>query len=71
MDKLASELRRGDQVWVGGTGWRTLSRVRRLRSVHWIGEGEGPAVEIRWRHNGVTISEHVKPDARIVVREAT
>lgn len=64
MDKLASELKRGDRVWIGGQGWRALSSVRSI-SAHWIGEGRGPAIEIRWR-NGF---QHVKPDAVTSVKE--
>ena len=67
MDKLATELRRGDRVWIGGAGWYSITRVRHLREVQWIGEAPGPAVELRWRHQGVTVSQHVKPDAMIAV----
>lgn len=65
MDKPASQLRRGDRVWIGGTGWRALSSVRR-HIAHWIGEGEGPAIRLVWRGG----MQDVKPEAQITVKGA-
>jgi hypothetical protein len=67
-DVPAADLRRGDRIWVGGEGWRALTRVRRLRSVVWIGEAPGPAVEFRWRLRGETHVQHVKPFDIITIK---
>lgn len=64
-DVRAEDLRRGQRIHIGGKGWRSITYVRKREREHWIGEGPGPAIEIRWR-GGMC---HVKPDSMILVEQ--
>jgi hypothetical protein len=68
--KLARDLRRGDRVTVGtlvGPRVVSLTSVRFLRNVEWVGGERSDAIELRWRVLGARVVQSVKPDASIPV----
>lgn len=64
-DKPATELRRGDYVWVGGKGWRPLTSVKHQGKAQWVGGEIADAVRLRWRGG----QQDVRADSVITVSD--
>ena len=64
-DKPATELRRGDYIWIGGWGWKAITSVRHVKAAVWVGGEVADAVRIKWRQ-GV---QDVRADSIITVSD--
>lgn len=61
-DISASQLKRGNRVWIGCKGWRSISSVRYEPSERWLDGTTGPGVRVKWRGGHQTL----KPDAVVM-----